>query len=263
MTIAAWPLAHRDQLVQAYRPGERAAPEGPFRTLRRHEWATSGVRITLRPGHRLEGQLTIFSSLNLESARLARHGCGEVAVRVAAAATQLESGPEFRFLGDVLGELPASEVRGVVDGVVPDGAPEGLTSALKAVASRTEEIRGREVIGTALAEVVAGRVKEVHDGYVILVLADGPEAIIPRWMAHAAKRAMEGGLLVLVTDKLDVARAVIEALPAIEVGDEDPAVAFTPFGRGDKRARAITADDERLLRGAPQPLRVLVPVTIQ
>lgn len=260
MTIAAWPLAHRSQLVQAYRPGERSAPEGPFRTLRRHAWATSGVRITPRPGNRLEGQLTVFSSLNVESARLARHGCSDAAVRVAAAATELESGPDFRLLGDILTELPAPTVRDVIDGVVPDDAPEGLTRALRVVASRTETIRRREATS---AEVVAGWVKEVHDGYVILVLADGPEAIIPRWMAHAVRRATKGALLMLLTDKLDVAKAVTEALPAIDIDDEPDAAPFTPFGRADTRTLSITAEDSRILRGEPRPLRVLVPVTVQ
>jgi len=39
--------------------------------------------------------------------------------------------------------------------------------------------------------------------------------------------------------------------------------AFTPFGRGDARVLALTADDERLLARAPRPLRILVPVSIE
>ena len=55
---------------------------------------------------------------------------------------------------------------------------------------------------------------------------------------------------------------VIEAVPAIEVEDVPETGAFSPFGRGDKRARRVSADDVRLLTGHPQPLQVLVPVTV-
>jgi len=263
MTIAAWPVARRSQLVHAYKPGERPASEAPFRTLRKHKWATSGVRITSRPGNRLAGQLTMFSSLNMESARLARHGNTVAAVRVAAAATELEAQPEFSLLSALLADLPVSQARDVIDGLMPDDAPESLLSALKKVARLTEQMRERELPG-ALSDVFAGRVKEVHESYVLLVLMSGPETLIPRWMAAgAANRAQVGSFLALITDKLDAASAVVDVFPALDVNDEAPSQPFSPLGRGDKRALAITAEDERLLAGHPQPLRVLVPVAVE
>ena len=86
--------------------------------------------------------------------------------------------------------------------------------------------------------------------------------MVPRWMAGAAQRDRVGALLALVADKLDGASAVVEAIPAIDIDDAPDADGFSPFGRGDVRTRRITADDARLLDGEPQPLRVLVPVTI-
>jgi hypothetical protein len=38
---------------------------------------------------------------------------------------------------------------------------------------------------------------------------------------------------------------------------------FSPFGRADRRSLELSGDDLARLRGAPQPLRVLVPVTIE
>lgn len=263
MTIAAWPLAHRSQLVHAFKPGERSSSEARFRTLRKYSWATSGVRITPRPGNRLTGQLTMFSSLNRESARLARHGDTNAAVRIAAAATALEAMPEFTLLGEILADMPVAAAKDVIDGVVPDDAPASLMSALRNVARLTEQIRERELSPDHLAEVFAGQVKEVHAGYVLVVLMTGPETAVPRWMAGAANRARVGSFLAVVTDKLEGASAVFEALPALDVPDETQPAAFTPFGRDDKRALAITADDARLLSGEPQPLRVLVPVTVE
>ena len=263
MTIAAWPVVDRHRVVHAYKPGEPSAAEGPFRTLRAHKWASSGVRVTRRAGGRLTGQMTVFSSLNVESARLARHGNPDAAARVACAAAELETGPEFAWLQRILSDLPGHEAERVIDGVLPDEAPDALAEALKAVARRTEQLRADELILTTLAEVIAGRIEEVHEGYVVLVRVSGPAAMIPRWMTIHAQRDKVGALLALVMDKLDAGSAVIEVVPAIDVGEETGGGVFSPFGRGDVRVRSLTRADERLLAADPQPLRILVPVLIE
>ena len=86
--------------------------------------------------------------------------------------------------------------------------------------------------------------------------------MVPLWMADAARRSRVGDFLALVADKLDGASAVVEAVPAIDIDDAPRVDGFSPFGRGDARTRSITADDARLLAGEPQPLRIIVPVTI-
>ncbi|MGH3930438.1 MAG: hypothetical protein ACRDTF_10730 [Pseudonocardiaceae bacterium] len=260
MTIATWPVVDRRRVVHAYKPGEPSAAEGPFRTLREHAWASAGVRVTRRAGGRLAGQMTVFSSLNVESARLARHGNPDAAARVARAAAQLEAGPEFVRLQRILSDLPGHEAERVIDGVLPDDPPAALAEALKAVARRTEQLRAGELILATLAEVTAGRIAEVHEGYVVLVRVSGPAAMVPRWMAVAAGRDKVGELLALVMDKLDDASAVVDAVPAIDVAGED---GFSPFGRGDARVRNLTQADARLLAGEPQPLRILVPILIE
>jgi hypothetical protein len=260
MTIAAWPVVDRNRVVHAYKPGEPSSAEGPFRTLRRHAWASSGIRIIRRASGHLVGQMTVFSSLNVESARLARHGNPDAAVRVARAAAQLEAGPEFTRLQGILSDLPSQDAQRVVDGRLPEDAPDALVEALRAIARRTEQLRAGESMLATLAEVIAGRITEVHEGYVVMVRMSGPAAMIPRWMAVAAQRDRVGELLALVMDKLDDASAFVEAVPAIDV-DDDPD-AFSPFGRGDMRVRNLSRADARLLAGEPQPLRILVPVLI-
>jgi hypothetical protein len=261
--IASWPVVDRHRIVHAYKPGEPSAAEGPFRTLRGHAWASSGVRVTRRAGGRLVGQMTVFSSLNVESARLARHGNPQAAVRVASAAARLEAGPEFTQLQRILSDLPGRDAERVIEGVLPEDAPEALAEALKAVARHTERFRADESILATLAEVIAGRIAEVHEGYVVLVRVSGPSAMIPRWMAVAARRDKVGELLALVTDKLNDASAVVEAVAAIDVDDDASGDTFSPFGRGNVHVRNLTDADERLLAGEPQPLRILVPVLIE
>jgi hypothetical protein len=133
---------------------------------------------------------------------------------------------------------------------------------IRAVALRTEQTRASEDLFSTLAEVITGRVTEVHEAYVLLARVNGPAAMVPRWMAAAAQRDAVGALLALVTDKLDDASALVEALPAIDASDSPVPDTFSPFGRGDARVRSLAAADEHLLSGAPQPLRILVPVLI-
>jgi hypothetical protein len=262
--IAAWPVVVRDRIVHAFKPGGSPAAEAPFRTLRRHEWVSQGVRVTLFADRGLAGQMTFFSSLNVAAARLARRGNAPAAARVARAAADLEAGPEFAILRSALSELPDREAEQVVSGLFPEDGPAALTEALRAVASRTEPVRANDILLSSPAEVVfAGRIAKVSDQFVLLVqVKQGTATMVPLWMAGAARRDRVGDFLVLVADKLDGASAVVEAVPAIDIDDTPEADGFSPFGRGDARTRSITADDVHLLAGEAQSLRILVPVTI-
>jgi len=260
MAIATWPVVGRDRVVHAYKPGEPSSSEGPFRTLRGHEWATPGVRLIRRSGGQLAGQLIAFSVLNVEAARLARHGYHHAAARVARAAAKLERAAEFQRLQMILADLATEAVEEVIDGVMPAGAPAALADTLRAIARRTERLRAAESTLARVADVIAGRIVEVHEEFVVVVRPGGHTAIVPRWMATAAHRDEVGDLLVLVTDRLDAASAVVEAIPAIDYDDlEEPA--FSPFGRADRRATQLTRADELLLSGTPEALMVLVPVS--
>jgi hypothetical protein len=207
--------------------------------------------------------MTFFSSLNIMAARLARRGNAPAAERVARAAADLEAGPEFAVLRSLLSELPEGEAEQVVGGKFPEDGPAALTEALRAVASRTEQVRANDIVLSSPAEVVfAGRIAEVSDGFVLLIQVKGTATMVPLWMAGAARRDRVGDFLALVADKLDGASAVVEAVPAIDIDDAPGADGFSPFGRADPGARSITAEDVRLLAGEPQSLRIIVPVTI-
>jgi hypothetical protein len=211
----------------------------------------------------LAGQMTFFSSLNVMAARLARRGKASAAERVARAAADLEAGPEFAGLRRQLAELPNREAEQVVSGLLPEDASAALTEALRAVASRTEQVRANDILLSSPAEVVfAGRIAEISQLFVVVAQTDGPSTLVPRWMAGAVQRDRIGAFVVLVSDKLDDASAVIEAVPAIDIDDVPQTDAFSPFGRGDIRTTSIMADDARLLAGEPKSLRILVPVTI-
>ncbi len=173
--IAAWPVVVRDRIVHAFKPGGSMAAEAPFRTLRRHAWVSPGVRVTLFADRGLAGQMTFFSSLNVVAARLARRGDAPGAERVARVAADLESGPEFAVLRSLLSDLPDREAEQVVGGQLPENMPAALADALRAIGSRTEQVRADDILLSSPAEVIfADRIAEVTDGYVLLVRGKGP-----------------------------------------------------------------------------------------
>jgi hypothetical protein len=265
--IALWPVVGRSRIVHAFKPGGSPEAEAPFRTLRRHEWASSGLRVSRHGDHGLAGQMTVFSCLNVDSARLARRGNAPAAVRVARAAAHLESGPEFAALQRALSDLPGLEAEKVVNGNLPEGAPPALAEALRAVAGRTERVRADDsALSSPLEAAFAGQITEIHEGFVLLAQANGPATMVPRWMASAARRDQIGDCFVLVTDKLDESSAVVQAMPAIDVEigpEQEPAGSrFSPFGRASSRVRTITEQDARLLSGEPEALQIHVPVLI-
>jgi hypothetical protein len=167
------------------------------------------------------------------------------------------------LLRRLLSELPDQEADQVIGGVLPKAAPDRLAGALRAIATRTGQVCADDISLSSPAEVIfAGRIAEVREDYVLLVQMKGQSTLVPRWMAEAAHRQQVGELLALVSDKLNGASAVVEAVPAIEIDDPPEISGFTPFGRDEARTRTITANDVRLLAGRPQPLRILFPVTI-
>jgi bifunctional DNA-binding transcriptional regulator/antitoxin component of YhaV-PrlF toxin-antitoxin module len=188
--------------------------------------------------------MTVFSSLNVESARLARRGKGPAAARLARAAADLESGPEFARLQQMLMELPGQEAERVVEGVLPEHAAAPLTDALRAIALRTEQGRTRDLDLRSSAEIAfAGQVAELHTGYVMLSQAGGPATMVPRWMIDVAHRDQVGALLVLVADKLDDASAVVEAVPGIDIDDVTETRELSPVGRGEVRIPVLIDAD--------------------
>lgn len=262
MAITSWPLVRRETVVQAFRPGRVSSAEAPFRTLRAHGWATPGVRVARRAGRHLAGQTTVFSSLNVEAARLARHGRGELAAEMTRAVESLEASPAFQRLAEILSKLPDELAQQVIDGSLDSEVPAELGEALRVVARCTERVRGSRPRSVSVVDMCAGRVTKVYEEYVILAGPAGPATAVPRWMAVAARREKVGEPLVLVTDKVDTASAFVEAVPAIEYEDCSVDPEFTPFGRGDSRVRQLSSADEALLAGDPEPLVIVVPVSI-
>jgi hypothetical protein len=259
MQITIWPLVPRDRLVWAFRPGEPGSSEGPFRTLRKHGWATAGVRITPRTAGRTTGRVTVFSMLNLEAARLARLADAESAERAARSAAVVEASRAFVSLGKILAHWPALSVAALSQGIVPAEAPDELWTALRRLAEETQRRWRSASARGPMPEIITGCITEIGPAVVVLQPSAGPAITLPRWLAQAAHRESVGACLGVVVDRFEGTSALTYALPALDL-DARPR-RFSPFDR-DAPIRSLTPDDVALLRREPEPLRVIVPVTI-
>ena len=259
MELELWPIFSRAQLVQTFKPGELVTKEAPFRTLRTHGWATSGVSVVTRNHHHASGRLTIFSVLNVGAARSARHGDEQTAKALATAAAKVEKSVAFEHLKRLLSGKPLAEVNAALRGGVSDEKSPELLAALRELARETRKAHVRRSRAQMNREVVVGRILEALTEGLVLKSEGGSKTLVPWWLAQSAHREKVGDLLALVTDKLDDAQMVVNAVPAIDVGPG--ARARSPFGRA-AAVHELSAADAKLLARRPVALRVLVPVTI-
>jgi hypothetical protein len=258
MAIEVWPVALRAQLVRAFRPGEPSEKEAPFRTLRKHGWASPGMSIVCREHNRAAGRLTVFSMLNVDAARLAREGRRRDALTLAKAAARIERGPAFLQLRKLISGATTSEASTVLQGISRAPSSE-LLEVLRRIAAETRKERRRCVVLVASLRIMAGRISETLPDAVVLETSS-QKTYVPRELAESANRTKIGDFLALVTERLDRNHFAFEVLPAIAMAHvRDKRV--SPFGRSAPIHR-LTADDARLLRRAPASLKVLVPVAI-
>lgn len=264
--VLAWPVVRREEIVRAASPGVVPVKEAPFRALRARGWASAGVSVPRRRAGRLAGQLVMYCSLNVDAARLARLGDEAAAERAAGAARQVESGAEFVRLRSLLQALPEEEQRAVLDGRLPAGeAGEQVATVVRSLAQQIARV---EAGLPHPLDRFAGQVSERRRDSVLVAAQDGTRTAVPLWMVRAAHRDQVGDPLVLVSVRLDDHQALMHVVPGIDIPmqrtrEQAAQSTFRPFGRADRRSLELSGGDLAGLRGAPAPLRVLVPVTIE
>ncbi|MBI2373807.1 MAG: hypothetical protein HYV07_07400 [Deltaproteobacteria bacterium] len=214
-----------------------------------------------RSEQKASGRFTIFSVLNVDAARCARLGHPQRAKALAGAAAKIEASKEFLRLKALLAGKPSKEVASVVEGGIPEARWPEVHQLLRLVALATLLVRARPQLKRLECEVVAGRISESLSESLVLTAAGGLRMAVPRWLARAANREQVGDCLALVTERLDD-RMVVNAVPAIDLSQDRPHAEFSPFGRAAP-VTMLTPSDVRLLSRVPEPLKILVPVTIE
>lgn len=258
--VELWPVVTRGQVVGAFKNvADEDAGEAPFRTLRHHGWATSGSRIRTRSGGHIAGGLVLYCSLNVDAARLARLGFEDEASKLAVEASKIESSRAWNDMLDLLAKGSDDDAKAAVFGTTHQRA---LTTLLRRLGRETERARRRHKVLKSVYEITVGSVSEAHPGYVIVRTIQGDDTAIPRWIASGVSRDKPGDLVALLNERLGARKAILEAVPAIDVDLPDSTNDYSPFDDTDPRNR-LSAKDAPFFRAAPAPLRVLVPVTIE
>jgi hypothetical protein len=94
------PLLSKREVLRALDPTGRAG-ESAFRRLKRDGFITGGIEVKPRRAGRLSGTVTAFCALNRDAATAYRKQRPDLALRIAARAAKLESGPTARRLAEV------------------------------------------------------------------------------------------------------------------------------------------------------------------
>ena len=259
MTIDLWPIVDRTQLVRSFRPGELASKEAPFRTLRAHGWATSGVSVSVRKGSHAGGRFTLFSIFNMDAARCARQGDREGAAALTELAAQVEASRDFVRLCGLFSGKSSAFVSRAVEGDVSESSEPELFGVLRRLARQTGRLRARCSVATP-GTMMIGKISETRADSLILKTADGVSTAIPRELAQGVHREHVDDCLALFFEKLDRHQVIFSAIPAVN-SSPPPGATFSPFGRS-AAVHQLSAEDARLLSGTPARLRVMVPVTI-
>ncbi|MEZ4223546.1 MAG: hypothetical protein R3B13_21540 [Polyangiaceae bacterium] len=260
MKVALWPIALRSDLVQAFRPGEPAEREGPFRTLRKHGWATRGVSLHIRQGGRASGQWVVFSALNLGAAICARNGDAQTALAFAAAAQRIEESIAFARLVKIFAQLPASTVSQIVEAARLPEVDE-LTSVVRALAARTERVRLQRRFAGQRFDVHLGRISSAAEGYVVVTSESGLSVAIPQILARGAHRERVGECLAVIKSQIHARELIVRAVPGVAL-DPELDKPYSPFDRVPG-FEPINRADADYLRGQPVPLTIQVPVSIE
>ncbi len=258
MDFALWPLALRSDLVRAFRPGERAEREAPFRTLRGHHSATAGVEVRTRQGGHAAGRVVVFSALNVDAAICARCGNESMAVAMARAAERLEKSPTFVRLQARLAEHPPAVVSAIAEGQLPAAGP--LVDVIRQLAMRTAAVRRQPRFAKLATWYHVGRISSVAEAYVI-VDGGGKQSLVPRSLARSVFREGVGECLAVMNSPVDDREMIVRALPGIELNTKKGS--YSPFARPEGGFQSVSASDLAYLRGIPSPLQITVPITIE
>jgi hypothetical protein len=258
MDFALWPIVLRWDLVAAFRPGEPPDREGPFRTLRQHEWATAGVPVHVRDSGHAAGKVVLYSVLNVEAAICARCGDEAAAVAFAKAADRLERSQHFARLRELLSQLRSSEVSSCAAGEIDPASV--MTEALTRLALETETVRRQRRFAKYALHTRLGLISDVAAHHVVLTSKDEPSIAVPRQLARAAHRERIGECLGVINSPVDDRELLVRALPGIDLRPARRA-RYSPFERV-KGFERVSAADAAYLRGTPAPLTITMPITI-
>lgn len=267
MRVVEEPFVTRDQILAIFRPG-RPATESPFRTLRKHQLASSGRRVDVRTGTgRLLGRAHLYSSLNTDAARAARGDDHTLAAQFAARARQLECSKDARVVVQAVCDLAAAMPQDPLDADAPPSLQryvrlrhssqlldhralvrdwlvhsdawlttdvrEEIKPSIVALARAASEARA-ELLGDAFqaVSVVYGLVNRMDDSAVEIESSE-ETVLVPRDDLERQGLAHIGQAVALLCEVLPAGGSLVLPMSAVDLDQEAPSRAPSPWALED------------------------------
>ncbi|WP_027006871.1 hypothetical protein [Conexibacter woesei] len=247
---AALPLVTRQEIVRDFRLDETTTIDNGIRALKDKRALSPGLSFTTRgtAGH-LGGRVHLYSTLNRDAARAARHKDYESAERLSKAAARLEASPEAKKIVAQLSSLSGPAIGGAADLARLLAAPQ-LASALAGLQRKQARARRGLKEGTVPAQFV-GRVVALTKVAALVELDGLPSHIpVPTATMQAAGVGAVGSAVVASWEMLGNGRTMLSVEPAIDMPDinalGEPLVDMygTPWGQvlsaADPEALAVS-----------------------
>jgi hypothetical protein len=283
------PFVSKEEILDAYLPVQSSqSRETAFRRLRRENLISAGVALTLRgTGGKVVGRRQIYSALNRDAARLARHGFDEDARDLARAADRLEASDVMHsfmvVLQRVLAERPTESPRLVIHATAGVGKTFLFMELLREMGERNVEVheslaqilRGMDAVRAQAASLheiqvkLYGRVTRVEDDLAEVEVSDGRQVVMRVEELEELGLTTPGTPVAVLWERWGKGRVLVESEPAIELPNEgdvalEAAVEydFDPFSYGEVPVTDGAASELKALLHRPGTLHVPLPVEI-
>lgn len=265
--IAERPFVSKWSIVSSYRPGGRERREGVFKVLRQKRLVSDGIVQPLRArgSGRLAGQIRLYSVLNQDAARLARHGALDAALRLVAEAAAIERGRDAGLIVAALADRAQATIEDS-DEILSHGLDrladdERIRAALLRVSARVERARRRSKRLDEISQVALGRVRRLHAQLADIVLEgeDGVVVVVDLKALSDHQVDWLGAPVVLHWERWGNGQAFLETGPGIAFDEPDTALRLSErfgFLQRDEELTSETWAGVSALAAGPATIRI-------
>lgn len=234
----------------------------------------------------MQGRPHIYSALNRDAARLARHGRDEEARRFAKEADRLEASEVTRSfvtsLERLLSERSRDPNRLVISATAGSGKTLVFAELLRVMLERdasvrpavmnivhdVDAVRARTSSLDDIQVKVYGKVTRVLDDLAELEVEKGRRVVLPVDELDELGLSAPGTPIVLLWERWGKGRVLVESEPAIELAGVNETTSdasnddFDPFSYGEVPVHDMAAEELTALLRRPGTLRVPRPIEL-
>jgi len=266
-------LVSKWSIVSSYRPGRTEQREGVFKVLRQKRLVSDGIVHPLRDrtSGRLAGQIRLYSVLNQDAARLARHGAVDDALELVAEAAAIERGRDARLIVTALADRAPAIVEDS-DEILSRGLDRLANdargrAALLRLGARVERARRRCKRLDEIGQVALGRVGRLYGQLADIVLEGEDGGVVVVDVKALADRQVDrpGAPVVLYWERWGNGQAFLETGPGIALDEPDETLPLAErfgFLQRDEELTSEAWNGISALAAGPATIRIQREVTV-